>query len=41
MFGMARLRSIVRCLDMTYIVDLELKYYKMNGVEGFYVNKVA
>ncbi len=27
--------------DMTYIVDLDLKYYKMNGVEGYYVSKLS
>ena len=27
--------------DMTYICDLELKYYKMENVEGFYINKMA
>ena len=27
--------------DMTYICDLELKYYKMNEVEGWYVSKLA
>lgn len=27
--------------DMTYICDLELKFYKMNEVEGFYVSKLS
>jgi regulatory protein YycI of two-component signal transduction system YycFG len=27
--------------DMTYICDLELKYYKMDTVEGYYVSKLA
>ena len=27
--------------DMTYICDLELKYYKMESVEGWYVSKLC
>ncbi len=27
--------------DMTYIVDLELKYYKMGDAEGYYISKLG
>ena len=27
--------------DMTYICDLEMKYYKMESVEGFYVSQIC
>ena len=27
--------------DMTYICDLDLKYYKMENVEGWYVSKLC